>query len=325
MIRFAVIGTNWISDAFCQAAHSTGHLQLSAVYSRHIDTAKSFASKYQVDSCFTDLEALAASETIDAVYIASPNSLHAQQAELFMNYGKHAIVEKPMASNIREVRHLISVAQSNNVVLFEALKTRYLPNLNACRAALSELGTLRRAHLTYCQYSSRYPKYLNGENPNTFNPAFSNGSLMDIGIYPLTAAIELFGKPLHVSASGALLPSGVDAHGTVTLTYEWFEVLISHSKVSDGCLPSDIQGEKGSLLIEHVSECPSASVVLRGEQPRVITESQVENTMLYEVREFAELVRHNSINHDGLISSQTVHEIMTTARQQVGIVFPADH
>ena len=102
------------------------------------------------------------------------------------------------------------------------MKTSYLPNLQVCREALSSLGNIRRAHFSYCQYSSRYQKYLNGENPNTFNPEFSNGSLMDIGIYPLTATIELFGKPTSVSACGSLLDSGVRCSRFTDSAIQWF-------------------------------------------------------------------------------------------------------
>ena len=111
MIRFAVIGTNWISHAFCQAALKTSLFQLTAVYSRTLSTARSFAEQYAVTDCYDNLEAMANNPNIDAVYIASPNSLHAPQAELFLKQGKHVIGEKPLASNIHEVRHLIEAAQ----------------------------------------------------------------------------------------------------------------------------------------------------------------------------------------------------------------------
>ena len=195
MIRFAVIGTNWISHAFCQAAHETGKLLLSAVYSRRLETAREFAAEYGVTCCYDDLDTLANNPDIDAVYIASPNSFHGPQAELFLTHGKHVMGEKPLASNVTEVDQLIALARQHNVVLCEAMKTRYLPNMDACKKALPSLGKLRKAYFSYCQHSSRYQRYLDGENPNTFNPAFSNGSLMDIGIYPLSAAIELFGAP----------------------------------------------------------------------------------------------------------------------------------
>ncbi|MCW7551101.1 Gfo/Idh/MocA family oxidoreductase [Endozoicomonas gorgoniicola] len=324
MIRFAVIGTNWISHAFCQAAHTTRLLKLTAVYSRTLETAHAFAEQYAVTDCYDHLEAIADNPDIDAVYIASPNSLHASQAELFLKQGKHVVGEKPLASNIDEVRHLIEIALANNVVLMEAMKTRYLPNLQISREALPSLGKIRRAHFSFCQYSSRYQKYLDGENPNTFNPEFSNGSLMDIGIYPLTAAIELFGKPEQVSASGSLLESGVDAHGSLTLKYEGFEVLVSHSKVSDGLTPSDIQGEAGALLIEQISDCRTVTRIIRGEAPEKLGITQPENTLEYEAKAFAELIQNRQYQHPGLVTTQVISEIMTDARKMLGVVYPAD-
>ncbi|UYM14829.1 Gfo/Idh/MocA family protein [Endozoicomonas euniceicola] len=324
MIRFAVIGTNWISHAFCQAAHTTRLLKLTAVYSRTLDTARSFAEQYAVTDCYDNLEAMADNPDIDAVYIASPNSLHASQAELFLKQGKHVAGEKPLASNIDEVRHLIEIALANNVVLMEAMKTRYLPNLQISRETLPSLGKIRRAHFSFCQYSSRYQKYLDGETPNTFNPEFSNGSLMDIGIYPLTAAIELFGKPEQVSASGSLLESGVDAHGSLTLKYEGFEVLVSHSKVSDGLTPSDIQGEAGALLIEQISDCRTVTRIIRGEAPEKLGITQPENTLEYEAKAFAELIQNRQYQHPGLVATQIISEIMTDARKMIGVVYPAD-
>lgn len=324
MIRFAIIGTNWITQSFCQAAHKTGKLQLAAVYSRSLEKASEFASQYEVTTVYDDLEQMATSPDIDAVYIASPNSLHAPQAELFLKQGKHVIGEKPLASNISEVENLIATAQANGVVLFEAMKTCYLPNFEVCRNTLPSLGKLRRAHLTYCQYSSRYQKYLNGENPNTFNPEFSNGSLIDIGIYPLSFALALFGKPESLNATGSLLASGVDAHGSLTLNYGEFEVLITHSKVSDGFALSEIQGEEGALLIEHISNCEKVIFAQKGQPKKELTQLQFENTMQYEASVFADLVENKQVDHPWLDRAKLVSEVLTEARKQMSVVFPAD-
>ena len=329
MIRFAVVGTNWISHSFCQAAHKTGKLKLEAVYSRTLIKAREFGVQYQVSSVYDDLQKIAENPAIDAVYIASPNSLHAPQADLFLRHGKHVIGEKPLASNIDEVEKLIATAKQHNVVLFEAVKTCYLPNLKVCAEALPSLGKLRKAHLSYCQYSSRYQQYLNGDNPNTFNPAFSNGSLMDIGIYPLNFAIELFGPPKTFTASGVLLDSGVDVHGSLTLNYDEFEVVISHSKVSNGFAPSEIQGENGSLLIENISDCDDVTLMKKESKQqiskKILTVPQAINTMQYEAACFAELVEEQQINHKGLEQSLLTSKILTEARKMIGVVYPADH
>lgn len=324
MIRLGVIGTNWITDQFIAAALSTGKYQLTAVYSRQMETAKRFAAKYQVSHCYDSLEEMAQSNELDAIYIASPNSFHASQAKQFLVQGKHVIGEKPLASNFTEVEALIELAQQNNCIIFEAMKATYTPNFHTVKRAIGKLGRLRKVHLTYCQYSSRYQKYLNGENPNTFNPEFSNGSLIDIGIYPLSCAIALFGEPNSMTAQGVLLDSGVDAHGTLVLHYRDFDVTISHSKVSDGVIPSEIQGEQGTLLVDFISECHGVRLYRRDEPMVDLTVEQEENAMCYEAEAFAELIATGNAAHDELHRTRVVSAIITQAREIIGVRYPAD-
>ena len=324
MIRFAVIGTNWITRQFVDAAHETGKYKLTAVYSRSLEQAQSFANDYPVEHLFTSLEAMAQSDDVDAVYIASPNSLHFPQTELFLRHKKHVICEKPLASNLREVEQAIAVARENQVVLFEAFKTASLPNFQLLQQTLPKLGQIRKAFINYCQYSSRYQRYLDGENPNTFNPAFSNGSIMDIGFYCLASAVALWGEPKQVQASASLLESGVDAHGVVVMDYGDFSVTLQHSKVSDSTLPSEIQGEAGALVIEKISECQKLSFVPRGSKAQDLSQPQHINTMLYEAEEFARLVENNEVNPPGLEVSRITAKVQTEIRRQTGVVFPAD-
>ena len=90
-----------------------------------------------------------------------------------------------------------------------------------------------------------------------------------------------------------------DAHGSLTLQYNGFDVLISHSKVSDGLTPSEIQGENGSLLIEHISDCRKVTRIMRGDAPEELTAPQVDNTMEYEARVFAERIGSKAISTYG--------------------------
>ncbi|WP_449758321.1 Gfo/Idh/MocA family protein [Erwinia persicina] len=324
MIRFAVVGTNWITRQFIDAAHETGKMKLTAVYSRSLAQAETFASDYPVERLFDSLEEMAASDALDAVYIASPNALHCPQALLFLRHRKHVICEKPLASNLREVDAMIACAVEHQVVLFEAFKTASLPNFLALQQALPKVGRLRKAFINYCQYSSRYQRYLDGENPNTFNPAWSNGSIMDIGYYCLGTAVSLWGEPHSIVASASLLDSGVDGHGTAILNYGDFDVTLQHSKISQSTLPSEIQGEDGSLVVEQVSECQRLSFVPRGAKAQDLTQPQHINTMLYEAEVFARLVENNQVDHPGLSTSRITAKVLTEIRRQTGVVFPAD-
>ncbi|MHA7848650.1 Gfo/Idh/MocA family protein [Serratia sp. D1N4] len=324
MIRFAVIGTNWITERFIDAAHESGKMKLTAIYSRNLEQARAFGANYPVEHFFDSLDALAQSDVIDAVYIASPNSLHYPQSLLCLSHKKHVICEKPLASNLQHVEKLVACARENQVVLFEAFKSAYLPNFLVLQQALSKIGRLRKAFLNFCQYSSRYPRYLAGENPNTFNPQFSNGSIMDIGYYCVANAVSLFGEPRSVMASASLLDTGVDAHGTVCLNYGDFDVTITHSKVSNSDISSEIQGEDGTLMIEKISEYQKVVLTPRGANPQDLTQPQHINTMLYEAEAFAALVEKQQIEHPGLENSLIVARLLTEIRRQTGVVFPAD-
>jgi len=336
MIRFAVIGTNWITERFIDAAHESGKMKLTAIYSRHLDSAKAFGEEYPVSHYFDSLDTLASSDLIDAVYIASPNSLHCQQALLFLSHKKHVICEKPLASTEAEVNSMIACAKAHDVVLFEAFKTAYLPNFLHAKSTLERMGKLRKAVFNFGQYSSRYPRYLAGENPNTFNPEFSNGSIMDIGYYCLASSVALFGEPQSVIATATLLESGVDGQGTVLLNYEnsdrgSFEVVINHSKIADSYLPSEIQGEEATLLIDKISTCPTLSFYPRGntgsaQDSKKLDISQLQhiNTMLYEAETFSLLVENQFIDHPGLQVSRITAKLLDEIRRQTGVIFPAD-
>lgn len=324
MIKLATIGTNWITEKFIDAALQTKQYQLTAIYSRDINKANELAKKYQVNTVFDKLTELAQYANVDVVYIASPNSLHFEQAKLMLENNKDVICEKPLTSNLTQTQTLINIAKQHKKLIFEALKTVYLPNYQLIRDYLPKLGRIHKALLNYCQYSSRYESYLNGNNPNTFNPTFSNGSIMDIGIYPLNFGLGLWGYPNKINASATKLASGVDAHGSVLLNYDDFDVIIWHSKVSNSYLPSEIQGENGSLIIENLATCDRVIYQPRIGEKKEITLTQHNNDMYYEAEEFAKLYQQRNVDHNGLAYSILSSTILTEIRKQTGVVFPAD-
>jgi predicted dehydrogenase len=326
MIKFATIGTNWITEEFIKAAKEVPDFALTAVYSRTEEKAKEFAAKVGAERTFTSLEEMAQSDEIDAVYIASPNSFHAEQAILLMNHGKHVICEKPIASHTAELQAMIEAARQNDVVLMEAMKSTLLPNFQAIRKHIHKIGKVRRYFASYCQYSSRYDAYKQGTVLNAFNPTFSSGALMDIGVYCLYPMVVLFGKPLHIKANSFLLESGVDGEGSIILNYGDMDAIVMYSKITNSYIPSEIQGEEGSIIVDTIHTPQKVEIHYRDGRIEDITEAQTHHPMYYEAKEFIELIqngkRESEINSH--YHSLTTMEIMEEARKQTGIVFPAD-
>ncbi|MCR6112461.1 Gfo/Idh/MocA family oxidoreductase [Bacillus sp. A301a_S52] len=326
MIRYGVIGTNFITDWFVEAGQATNDFKLTAVYSRTEERAKEFAQKHGAKHTFTQLEDMAASDEIDAVYIASPTALHAEQAILCMQQGKHVLCEKPIASHDKEVVEMIQTAEKYGVVLMEAVKNTALPNFKNLRDAIAKIAPIRRVVTNYCQYSSRYDAYKEGNVLNAFKPELSNGSIMDIGLYCLYPIIDLFGKPEKVQANGVMLESGVDGEGTVLLTYPEMEGVAMYSKITNSRLPSEIQGENGTIVIDHIQTLSDIRIYYRDGSEEIISEDQTKPMMTYEIEAF-----HNKISGqltddeiNSLSTSLSTSQVMTDARDQLKVRFPAD-
>ena len=244
-IRFGVVGTNFITDWVIAGARQDSRFELVAICSRKEETGLAFAKKHGIPYTFTSLEEMVTGSLVDAVYIASPNYKHAEQAMLCMRHGKHVLCEKAFASNAQEVRQMIAAAKSNHVVLMEAMKPTLTPNFLAVKDNLEKIGKVRRYFSCYCQYSSRYDKFKEGIVLNAFKPDMSNGALVDIGVYTIYPMVVLFGRPKSITANGIKLSSGVDGQGVVSFEYDGMNATVLYSKIANSSLPTEIQGEEG--------------------------------------------------------------------------------
>ncbi len=325
-IRVCVVGTNNITDRFLSGAKDVEGFKLAAVYSRSESKAREYANKYGVKDIFTNLEEMAKSDLIDAVYIATPNSLHAKQSILFLENKKHVLCEKAFGSNLKEVEAMIKCAKENKVLLMEAMKTTMLPNFQVVKENLHRIGKVRKCSASFCQYSSRYDKYKNGEVLNAFKPELSNGALMDIGVYCIEPIINLFGKPKSIKANGLMLESGVDGSGSIILDYEDMDGVVMFSKISNSYLPSEIQGEDGSIIIEKINTFSKVKLILKNGEEIDLSKQQVDDDMYYEAKEFISLIQNKELESKVNTFETSINTIavMDEARRQIGLVYPAD-
>ena len=253
-MRLGSVGTSMITEMFLSAAKKAGGIEISACYSRNKDGAVTFAEKHGAPHAFWDLEAMARSEHIDAVYIASPNRLHYEQSRLFLQNGKHVLCEKPMTTTAAQEKELIGLAESKGLVYTEAIMSVHTPAFAVLRDTLRQIGRIRTVNLVFCQLSSKYPAFLAGSLPNIFNPALHTGCLMDIGVYNVYLAAALFGKPDSVISDAVFLDSGADAAGTAILRYGDMTVNLIYSKVGQNYAPSEFIGDEGTVSVGSVSQ-----------------------------------------------------------------------
>lgn len=326
MIKYGVIGTSWITDEFIKGANETKGLLLNAVYSRNIKKAEKFASKYRVEHIFDDLSEMVKSNMIDAVYIANPNSLHFKTAKIFIENRKHVFVEKPIVSNRKEMEALSYISKKNNVVLMEGIRSMYTANMKSIIDNIYKLGKIRRYIGVFCQYSSKYDSFKKGENPNIFNPKFSTGSLMDIGVYAVHPLIKIFGIPNSLEAKAVKLSTGADAMGIISFDYGDMDALVIHSKITSSFLNSEIQGEEGVMLIDKISDPKEIKIIYKDGSTEDISKSSDHHNMYYEALEFKYLIEKGEIESQLVTHRDSIYvlKVLDMIRKQSGINFPAD-
>ena len=244
-----------------------------------------------------------------------------------MNHDKHVLCEKALASNASEVRKMIDASRRNGVAFMESMKTTVTPGFRKIIERKDEVGVVRRYVASYCQYSSRYDKLKEGVVLNAFKPELSNGALMDIGVYTIYPMVVLFGKPATVNASALMLSTGVDGQGAGDFGYDGMSGNVIYSKIVDGSVPSEIQGESGSILINGINDCLEVSFKRRGESVRETWgKAEDKSSYYYEVAEFLDVIESGRIeskinSHE---ASLVTMEIMDEMRRQIGLRYPAD-
>lgn len=328
MINFATIGTGKITHSFIQAAQLSKQLHLVGVYSRTEIQAEELAAIYNAPHFYTDLNEMAKSPEIQAVYIASPNSVHFEQALTFLKNKKHVICEKPIFSNTGELEKAYITAEENGVYLFEAIRNIHSPNFRILKDKLHMAGNLRSTIFPYMKYSSRYDNFLQGEEPNIFSSQYSGGALVDLGVYSVYLAVGLFGKPNKVNYHPVLLRTGVDGSGTLVLEYEGFVCTIMCSKVSHSVIPGEIHGEKGTFVLEEVAPISEIKFIdSHLKESTILSVEQEEQDMVYECKNIVTIIEmKNDKEYQELKNwSEIVLQITEEARKQSNIVFPADH
>jgi predicted dehydrogenase len=303
-MRFGIIGTNWITDRFLNAAKHHPEFSIGAVYSRTMERGKEFAEKYGVKHVYTDLEEMYQSGNIDAVYIASPNNLHAPQSILAMENGIHVLCEKPAVTSVEEMEEVIATAKKYNTTFMEAMKSTVTPTFLNVKKNLDKIGTLRRIVFHYNQYSSRYDKLKEGIVENAFKPELGNGAHMDLGVYCIAPLLHLVGEPKSVLKNNYLLYTGAEGMGSMILNYDSFEAVLMYSKIMDSFLPSEIQGENGVIEIDRISDPKKATIRYRNGEVEDLSVEHEFPTMYYELKEFIDCVKNGQIS-----SSINTHEI----------------
>ncbi len=253
-MRWGVIGTGGIAQAFIAALHRHTRQRVVAVGSRTPERAAAFAQSSGVPRGHGSYEALVSDAQVDAVYVASPHSEHRDHALLAIAAGRPVLVEKSFTRNASEAREVIAAARSAGLLVMEAMWTRFLPQTDVIRQLIADdvFGEIRTVIADHGQYFVPDPQH------RLFAPELAGGALLDLGIYPVSFAHFVLGAPEHIDAVGELTATGVDAQVSAILRTGPAHAVVNTTLAARTPTTASISGDAALLTLSGPFYAPAS-------------------------------------------------------------------
>jgi len=244
-VRFGILSTARINAKLIAGVRASALAEIVAVASRSPSRARAYARARDIEHAHGSYDALLADDDVEAVYVSLPNRGHVEWSMRAVAAGKHVLVEKPLTRRPHEAERLFDAADAAGVHVMEAFMYRHHPQtLRLCElVADGAIGRLQlvRGCFTIGVDDQADPRWLASED---------GGALMDVGVYPLSAARMLAGEPERVYAERVEGGSGVDARLVAVLRHA--DGVISHLDCGLGDALRhrlEVAGNDGTLVL----------------------------------------------------------------------------
>lgn len=324
-IRFGIVGTGTIAHRFAEAIKNVANADLTAVASRKKETAEKFGDEFNIPFRFGSYEQMAASDVIDAAYIAVPHSGHIKCSCLMMNNKKHVLCEKPIAVNSREAEEMFRCAKENGVMLMEAMWARLVPGTIEMLELVKNgvLGDILGVEGKFC-----YTMDEDEMDHHVFNPENGGGSLLDVGVYGLNFASWYLGKDVVEINAQSSFYNEVDSHTCALLKYENGAIADLSSaillrKPNEGY----IYGTKGFAHLRRFYAPQEIELHFNDGKSRTITVPYAGNGFEEQITHFSECVALGLKQSPIVTPEQTLYitKQMDEIRKITGIAYPQDN
>lgn len=336
--RWGILSTGYIANLFAEGLSAVDDAELVAVGSRSEATAAAFGDKWNVPKRHANYEALANDPDVDVIYIGTPHPYHYENTLLCLNAGKHVLIEKPFAMNARQTKEMIDLAREKGLFLMEAMWTRFIPAMVQVRKWIAdgEIGDVQlvRANLSFmAEYNT---------SSRLFALELGGGSLLDVGIYPISFASMVLGTPQTIHSTATLGKTGTDDRSAYMFGYEGGKTALLSSAVQLSVpVEAEIIGTGGYIKIEQSWINPRmvtlAKPVREGVEARLIYEGNLYDTQTvhvptsgngynYEAIEVGRCLREGKLESDiiPLDESLAIMQTLDTIRGQWGLTYPVE-
>lgn len=321
---WGILATGFIAETFTADLRTAG-LRVAAVGSRTLERAEAFARDHDVPHAHGSWAELAADPEVDVVYVATPHPQHLAAARVALEHGKHVLVEKAFTLNAKEAEELQALAADRGLIALEAMWTRWLPHMLEIHEVIAagDIGAVRELIVDHTQLLPSDPHHrLN-------DPALGGGALLDLGVYPISFAVDLLGEPGDLLVDAELQETGVDRRVSGTLVHAGgAHTVFTAAADLPGPNRASILGTAGSIEIDRTWYTPTAFTVFDA-QHEVVRTSRPEvdgRGMQFQAFEVERLIREGLTESPRMTSASTlaVMRTMDRIRADIGVVYPQE-
>jgi predicted dehydrogenase len=286
-IRLGIIGTGFIANIFSEFVSQNENYSVQAVLGTSKEKAVAFIEDKGFEAEAYDNIGDFSKSGIETVYIASPNSLHFDQAKTLLQAKLNVIVEKPAVTKVGQFEELVTIAEANDVIIVEAFRHLFDPVFLKLKEEIRKFDKVTGASIQYKQYSSRYDNFKKGIIAPAFSKEFEGGAIRDLGVYGISALTAMFGAPNSSVYYPQILSSGVDGSGTAIIRYDEFDATIQVSKTQESHLECEFyDNSKNKLSVDNIATLN----YLKYNDELVIEGNELKVDLSQEIQAFAELI-----------------------------------
>lgn len=317
-MNLGIVGAGMIVKDFLSFSHELPEIKLEAIVARNIENLKNLQNTYNIKQIYTDLDECLSSPSIDTIYVAVPNNLHYSVAKKALEAGKNVICEKPFTLDYNETVELFQLAESENLILIEAITNQYLPNYLEIKENLSQIGNIRLVECNFSQLSSRYEAFKKGIIAPVFDKNQGGGVLGDLNIYNIHFVVGLFGAPKNSKYYPNIVKE-VDTSGILILEYDEFKVVCIAAKDTYNNSYANIQGDKGLIkVIGPLNEVPN--YIIKNKEVEMKVNKNIHKHRMYsEFKKFIDVIDNKDFDfmQKQKVHSLAVMEIFDKSRKQI--------
>lgn len=320
-MKIGILGAGGIASILAETMNKMPEVECYGVASRKLAKAQEFAKVHGFRNSFGSYEELLEDPEVELIYIATPHSHHYRHMKMCVEAGKHVLCEKAFTVNVKQAEEIFALAAKKNVLVTEAIWTRYMPSRKIIKDLLDEkvIGEVRKLTANLDYYIC--------EKERIIRPELAGGALLDVGIYPLNFASMNFGDHISsIHSAVQMTDTGVDGINVMTLFYENGRAAVLTSGIYG---LSDRQGvfygSEGYIVVDNVNN--PISVKVYNEERELIRDIVVPEQISgyeYEISETIECIKNRKLECPSMPHEDTLRmmRIMDGLRMEWGLKYP---